>query len=316
MNYRNLFRSALLVFSMLLIVSCSKDEDDNVDPNAKTYNTAVEVTDAPIDNANVKGAFVTITNVKVNGKALEGFQTTTVDLLALQNGKTEALGNVMLESGTTSSIVVEVDNEFDANGDAPGNYILTATGEKKALVAESTEIALTKAATQIEESNNNTIVLDFDLRKMIVADSQTGDFKFVSSSQMQSSIRAVSKNNAGKIEGSVQDANDTAGTIVVYAYKKGTYSAGEANENANGVRFAGAVNSSVASETTGAYSLHFLEEGDYELHYASYQEDTNGEMSFEGMLTVESATDLDLSLLNISAQSTTTANVVVTGIVQ
>ena len=316
MNYRNLFRSALLVFSMLLIVSCSKDGDDNVDPNAQTYNTTVEVTDAPIDNANVKGAFVTITNVKIDGKAIEGFQTTTVDLLALQNGKTEALGNLMLESGTTSSIVVEVDNEFDDNGNKPGNYILTATGEKKALVAESAEIALTNAKTQIEESNDNTVVLDFDLRKMIVTDSQTGDFKFVSSSQMQSSIRAVSKNNTGKIEGSVQDTYDAAGTILVYAYKKGTYSADETNENTNGVRFAGAVNSSVASETTGAYSLHFLEEGEYELHYASYQEEANGEMSFKGMLTVDSVTDLDLSLLNISANGNITVNVLVTGMVQ
>lgn len=303
---------------MLLIVSCSKDEDDGVEPNAKTYNTSVEVTDAPIDNANVQGAFVTITNVKINGKALEGFQTTTVDLLALQNGKTEALGNVNLESGTTSSIVIEVDNEKDDNGVAPGNYILTAAGEKKALVAESAEIALTNAATQIEESNDNTIVLDFDLRKMIVADSQNGGFKFVSSSQMQSSIRAVSKKNAGKIEGSVQDANDQAGTILVYAYKKGTYNAEEANENANGVRFAGAVNSSVASETTGAYSLHFLEEGEYELHYASYREDANGEMTFEGELNVEAVAGSDINIfgLNIAAQNTTTANVVVTGIVQ
>lgn len=304
---------------MLLIVSCSKDEDDNVDPNAETYNTSVKVTDAPIDNANVSGAFVTITNVKINGKALEGFQTTTVDLLALQNGKTETLGNVNLESGTTTSIVVEVDNAKDDTGNAPGNYILTAAGEKKALVAESAEIALTNAATQIEQTNDNTIVLDFDLRKMIVADSQNGGFKFVSTSQMQSSIRAVSEKNAGTIEGTVEDSNNTAGTIVVYAYEKGTYSAEEANENANGVRFAGAVNSSVASETTGAYSLHFLEEGDYELHYASYSEDAmTGGMSFHGMVQVEAATGLNLDVLglNVGANSTTTANVVVTGMMQ
>lgn len=316
MNYKNLLKTGLLIFSMVFIISCSNDDDD-MNTTAETYNTSVEVTDAPIDNANVQGAFVTITNIKINGNALEGFQTTTVNLLALQNGNTQALGNVNLESGTTSNIVIEVDNEMNDQGEAMGNYIETTSGEKIALVIESGEIVLTDAA-EVAASANNTIVLDFDLRKMIGKDSE-GNFQLVSGSELQSSIRAVNKMNAGTIEGNVEDTNNTADTVVVYAYEKGTWADSEANENASGVRFAGAVNSSVVSETNGNYSLHFLEEGDYELHYASYSEDTmTGGMSFHGMVQVEAATGMGINILGFSvgANSTTTADVVVTGMMQ
>lgn len=316
MNYRNLLKTGLLIFSMLFIVSCSKDGDDNTETSAETYDTTVEVTDAPIDNTNVQGAFVTIANVKINGKALEGFTTTTVNLLALQNGKTEALGNVALEAGTTSQIVVELATDADDQGGAMANYILLESGDKAELALESTEIILTDAA-EVVASAENTVVLDFDLRKMIVAN---GDgFKFVSGSELQSSIRAVNKLNAGTIEGMVEDSENNAESIVVYAYEKGAYADSEANENASGVQFAGAVNSSVVSEADGSYSLNFLEEGDYELHYAAYSKDaTTGEMTFQGMLAVSAAAGLDFNILGftLAAESTTTANVVVTGMKQ
>jgi uncharacterized cupredoxin-like copper-binding protein len=317
MNYRNLFKVGFLLFSMLFIVSCSEDDDDNMEPSAETYNTTVEVTDAPIDNANVKGAFVTIANVKINGKALEGFQTTTVDLLALQNGTTKVLGEVALEAGTTSNIVVELTNEADDQGGEVANYVLLEGGQKVELVLENTEIALTDAA-EVVANADNTIVLDFDLRKMIGKDSE-GQFQLVSQSELQASIRAVNKLNAAAIEGNVEDTNNTAEAIVVYAYKKGTYTESEATENANGVRFSGAVNSSLVSQADGSYSLNYLEEGEYELHYAAYSEDeTTGMLSFQGMLAVTAASgfDLDIFGLNLAAESTTELDVVVTGMVQ
>lgn len=313
MNYRKFLKAGLFIFSMLLIVSCSKDEDDNVQPSAETYSTTVEVTDAPIDNANVQGAFVTIANVMINGKTLEGFNTTTVNLLTLQNGNTEALGNVALESGVTSNITVQLATDADDQGEPMANYILLTSGEKIELALETTEIVISDAA-EVLASTENTIVLDFDLRKMIVADGN--GFKFVSGSELQSSIRAVNRLNAGTIEGTVDDTGNNAETIVVYAYKKGSYEASQANENASGVRFAGAVNSSVVSDANGSYSLNFLEEGEYELHYAAYNRDENtGALAFQGMLAVEAAAGLDLNVLGLSiaAESTKTANVVVTG---
>lgn len=301
------------MLSMALVFSCSKEEDPQ-EPQ-QTYNTEVAVTDAPIDHANVEGAFVTITNVKINGKAVEGFEKTTVNLLALQNGTIEALGNVQLESGVTSNITIELDNETDVQGNAPGSYIALANGEKRALLTSSKEIVLNSAA-EVKENNENRIVLDFDLRKLIVLEGETDDsFAFVADSEFSNSVRAVNEADAGTIKGKVDDSGDVSEKIVVFAYEKGTYSAEEANRNAANVRFQNAVNSSVVTEADGSYELHFLEEGDYELHFASYAENAEGKAEFQGMLDVDAALGLDLSLLGfgLAANNTLQMNVVVKG---
>lgn len=312
MNYKNVFKTGLLMFSMALVFSCSKEEDPQ-EPQ-QTYNTEVAVTDAPIDQANVEGAFVTITNVKINGKAVEGFEKTTVNLLALQNGTIEALGNVQLESGVTSNITIELDNETDAQGNAPGSYIALANGEKRALLTSSKEIVLNSAA-EVKENNENRIVLDFDLRKLIVLEGEANDsFAFVADSEFSNSVRAVNEADAGTIKGNVDDSGNVSEKIVVFAYQKGTYSEEEANPNAN-VRFQNAVNSSVVTEADGSYELHFLEEGDYELHFASYAENAEGKAEFQGMLDVDTALGLDLSLagFGLTANNTLQMNVVVKG---
>lgn len=311
MNYRKLFNSGALFLFMMMTVSCSKSEDEAA-PTAEGYETTFEVTDAPIDNANVKGAFVTITNVKVNGEVMPNFQPTKVDLLALQGGATEAIGTMNLESGMTSSIVLELSTE------AMANYILLEGDEKKELVAESGEIVLTESA-EVLASDDNVIVLDFDLRKMIVADAASNDFDFVSNTELQSSIRAVNEANSGRIEGQVSDAGDAAGKIVVYAYEEGTYTESEATTSSEGkVRFSNAVTSSVVSEVDSSYSLNFLKEGEYELHFASYKENAEGEAVFEGMLEVQAAAGLGLDIFGftLDANSETQIDVAVVGLVQ
>jgi hypothetical protein len=40
--------------------------------DSQTRNTKVSITDAPMDKAEVSGAFVTITDVKFNGVSIEG----------------------------------------------------------------------------------------------------------------------------------------------------------------------------------------------------------------------------------------------------
>ena len=86
-----MFKPTLYFLFLSLMVSCSKDDDDAGNPASETYTTEVYLTDAPIDNAEVKGVFVTIAEVKVNGLALEGFQKTTIDVSSLSNGTTKLL---------------------------------------------------------------------------------------------------------------------------------------------------------------------------------------------------------------------------------
>ncbi|HZJ36549.1 MAG TPA: DUF4382 domain-containing protein [Gillisia sp.] len=313
MKFKNFFNTGLVVVCLGLVYSCSKD-DQGAPENPEAYNTKVSITDAPIDNANVQAAFITISEVNINGKSIEGFQKTTVNISSLQNGNSELLGNLDLESGTTSEITLVLDNESDASGDAPGNYILTVDGEKKALVTTSGIIEITDNL-DIQAVENNEIVLDFDLRKAIVEDESTGDYKFVSETELGNSIRAVNSLETGIISGTVSNMNSSdAETMVVFVYKKGTYTEAEAGSENNG-GFSNAVSSSSVSKADGDFELHFIEEGEYELHFASFSDtNSNGSLEFEGMLDASSATAIDLQEFSVEADTEIAVEVVLAGL--
>ena len=80
-------KSIFKIGMLALVIAFGSCEKDKMDTNTEKQNTEVSITDAPIDNANVSAAFVTIADVKIDGVSIEGFNTTTVDLLKLQNGK-------------------------------------------------------------------------------------------------------------------------------------------------------------------------------------------------------------------------------------
>jgi hypothetical protein len=105
--------------------------------------------------------------------------------------------------------------------------------------------------------------------------------------------------------GTATNNTGTDNMTIVYAYAKGNYNATtEESENTAGVRFANAVTSSVASGSNNQFSLHFLNEGDYEVHFASYDDlDSDGVYEFTGMVEVEN--QLGLNLLDISVMANT-----------
>lgn len=307
MNLKYLFKTGILMLSMGLMVSCSDDDDDlgPGEPDAQTYETQVYLTDSPVDNAEVQGVFVTVASVMINGQAVEGFEKTTIEVSSLHSGQTELLGSLDLESGTTSDITLILDNEADASGEAPGNYVLTTDGEKQALVSGSNELNLSDNV-EIHESNDNEVVLDFDLRKAVVTN-ESGEYSFASDSRLSNSIRAVNSIETGAITGNVSDfGSASADAVVVYAYEAGTYGESETSADDEGLRFANAVNSSVVPEGSGDFELHFIEEGDYELHFASYEDtDADGQLEFKGELEAVTASDVDIDLLDISVDANT-----------
>ena len=305
--------SGLAVIAVMAMVSCSKDDDSPME--GETYNTSFEITDAPIDNADVKAAFVTITNVTVDGKSLEGFSATTVNLAALVDGKTKVLGNLDLQAKSYSNIVFELDFDKDVYGNAPGCYIEKANGEKDALVASSNKIKVTDTFEVLAQAKN-VIVVDFDLRKIIKEDTSNGssDFEFVTMSELSAGIRTVNAELTGKISGTVSDSKNTSDKIIVYAYKKGTFNADVETKGAgkSGVTFANAVTSAEAKGFTGSYNLVFLQEGDYELVFASYKKEGD-KLYFNSLLEVESALGLNLSSISVTSTLNLSANVVVKG---
>lgn len=306
--------SGLALIALVGMMSCSKNDDAAME--GESYNTSFEVTDAPIDNAEVEAVFVTIANVSVDGKSLEGFTATTINLAALVNGKTESLGNLDLQAKSYSSIVFELDFDKDVNGDAPGCYVEKANGEKDALIATSNKITITDKF-EVLANATNVIVIDFDLRKTIKEekDGLSSDFNFVTMAELTAGIRTVNAELTGKISGSVNDANNTSDKIIVYAYEKGTFNADVETQGKgeSEVTFANAVTSAEVKNLSGSYSLDFLEEGEYELIFASYKEDDNSEFYFNALLNVESTTGLNLGAIEVNSAIQISANVTVTG---
>ncbi len=306
--------SRLFLFSILSlsIVACNKDNSSS--PGQVNF----EVTDAPFDDVEVQSVFVTVTAIKVDGKAIDNFNgKTTFDIAAYQRGQVKGLGSTNLQSGTYSNVTLVLDNNADQSGNAPGCYVLTKSGEKKAIAAASatSEIVLNGQFKSYADKSS-TAVMDFDLRKTIVANGSTG-YKFVSNSEMTNGIRIMEKSQTGVIKGSTADASATSSEkIVVYAYKKGTYNKATEfqGQGSSAVQFKNAVTSTVASN--GSYELHFLEPGDYELHCISYK-DTNkdGKLKIQGEFQASLLGSLNISALSVTANATVTANINMTAVV-
>lgn len=311
---RNSLVATAIIFliAAFSLMSCQKDNTGGSGP----ANTTIKVTDAAIDDASVTGAFVTITDIKLDGKSVQGFSKTTVDLNAYQNGATRTLGNFNLEGGTYSSITFVLDFDTDANGVAPGSYVL-AGGVKHKLQSTANSITITKNFA-LQGGASNSIIADFDLRKMIIhqAGGPSDHFDFATAAELGSSVRIVAENNTGTISGTVTDAVSGSGKVVAYAYKKGTFnrSVELQGQGASNIEFKNAVSSAVVGGT-GSYQLSFLESGDYEIYFASYK-DTNadGEFELKGTLIAIGGGGVDLLGLKVDVNSTLKVDVLVTGV--
>ena len=308
MKTRNFFKATILLLSITFFASCSKD--DSTSYGDEKSKTNFHITDAPTDNTNVKGVIVTVADVKVNGVSIEGFTKTTIDLMQYQNGMTKLLGSLELNTGTYSNITLVLDNQTNASGNAPGSYILMTNGTVKAIQSSSNEIDI-NGSFEVLASSVNDIVLDFDVRKAIV-ENGSNDFKFVSASELSNSVRVVNEADAGEINGTASDTQNTSDRIIVYAYAKGTFNANtETSAQGSGVMFANAANSSSVNKFTGSYELNFLAKGDYELHFVSYTDSNNdGKLEFNGILDAESITGVNLN--DISIGSSLNINIAVT----
>jgi hypothetical protein len=304
-----------LLTSVMAFTACQKDKI----PASGSASTTIKVTDAPIDDASVTGAFVTIADIKLDGQSVQGFTKTTVDLNAYQNGATRTIGNFNLEGKTYNSITFVLDYDMDASGTAPGCYIVTTGSVKHKLQSNANSITINKSMT-LQANANNSIVADFDLRKMITHQSGGGadKYDFATAAELESSIRVVAENNVGTISGSVTDGISGSGKVIAYAYKKGTFNRNVEmqGQGASSIEFKNAVSSSLVAGS-GSYQLHFLESGQYEVHFASYK-DTNADGVFElsGTLVVVNSLSLDFLNLNVSSNTTLTANATVTAVLQ
>jgi len=293
MNFTRSFFASLIVGSMIFLglTSC--------DPQGMEESGEVEVkiTDAPSDDASVEGVFVTVTEVRIDGETYDGFEgRQTIDVMAYQNGNAKALGLAELEAGTYSNITLVLDTETDADGNAPGCYVMKDDGTKDDLSASGqTTLEVSSDKTfEVTEDATSSIVLDFDLRKALAYESSASSeasFSFVTEAELNAATRAVVEENTGEIEGSFEISNvNEPATVVVYAYTKGSFDKDSEiqGQGASQIMFKNAVSSGLAVKSGNSYSydLAFLEEGEYEVCIVAYEDnDQDGRLSFDGFLT-------------------------------
>ncbi|GAB2813038.1 DUF4382 domain-containing protein [Ferruginibacter profundus] len=306
--------TGILLLLLAIQSSCSKDNND-ADTAAAT---TIKITDAPIDDTAVSGVFVTITDIKLDSQSVAGFTKTTVNLATLQNGNTSNLGTFNLTGKTYSSISFVLNFDTTASGTSPGCYVLSSGGVKHKLQSASNTITITKSF-DLQAGTSNSLVADFDLRKMLVRQSggNPGDmYDFATNAELQHDIRVVAENKTGTISGKLTDSLSLYGKKVAYAYKKGTFNRATelSGQGASNVEFSNAVASAVVA-ADGTYQLHFLESGAYEIHYASYK-DTNadGILELKGTLVVLGSGTLDPLNLDLGINTTITVNVIATAL--
>lgn len=314
--FAGVITAALLL--TLLFSSCKKDDSSGYPGTGGSgyAPTAISITDAPIDDASIAGAIVTITDIKLDGESVQGFTKTTVDLKAYVNGNTKALGTFNLAGKTYSTISFVLDFDTDAFGNAPGCYVVNDFGVKSKLQSSSNMITVSKNFV-LTSGVSSSLVADFDLRKMIIRQTGGGTdhYDFATAAELSAAVRLVTASSCGTLSGTLTDLVSGSAKVVAYVYKKGTYdrTVEMQGQGASNIQFKNAVNSALVGNN-GYYELHFLESGNYEIHFASYK-DTNadGEYELQGTLVVTGAAGIDFLNLNISANATLLVNATVTG---
>ncbi len=314
---KNLMNGLLIAF---LLSSCGEDTmvDPGINPGTdpmddkKMGQIGFQITDAPIDNAEVKSCVVTIQEIHVDGQKVEGFQKTSVNLLAYQKGETFDLGTFDVEAKQYSSLELVLDLENDASGTKPGCYVEEQDGQLHALSLASGKITLDKDLG-VDEGSKSTFVLDVDLRKSIHAEADNEgnlSYDFVSGTELNAAVRVLQGGKTGIVKGTCQNNTGSSSKIVAYAYHQGQFdSSSELNgKGQSKILFAQAVNSALCDEE-GRFELHFLDEGNYDLYFASYEENSNGHLTLKGMFSVGGLLTTTLSPVSVSTSANATATV-------
>lgn len=317
-----MLRLTLVSLLALFAVACQNDSDPEM-----TGNLTMKLTDAPADDAEISGVFITVVDVKVDGESYEGFSgRQTIDLTAYQNGQTYVLGGTELDASTYNNLSLVLDLDADADGNAPGCYVLKDDGQKVDLSGSATgTVDLDVARDFTIQANQETeLVVDVDLRKAIrYADGDDRDereYRFAPRNELSASLRAVVATEAGTIRGEFgSNTFSDPDRVIVYAYQAGEFDRDqEEQEEDDDVRFQGAITSSAAVKSGGefSYQLNFVPEGEYELVLVALEEQENGSFEFEGFLQTDIAlSGTILSAVEVNANSTTTFDLNITGLI-
>jgi hypothetical protein len=254
-----LFLSITVAIAVLL-TDCSKSFN-----NDGTGRLVIRLTDAPFPFENIETANVTISKVelrKVGDGIPDGNPFVTVseeimnfNLLELRNGITAALADIEIPAGTYNLIRLYVDEASLETKDGAAFDVKVPSGQQTGI-----KIRI-KPEITVEGGLTSELLIDFDLSRSFILrgnpDKPSGMTGFI----FKPVIRAVNNTTAGRVEGTVINADDLAvenaevwieqDTLVATSYTDdsgkyaflgipaGTYSLFATKENYDTVSYAG-----------------------------------------------------------------------------
>lgn len=269
----------MIVLSLLLVSVVTLSSAGCAGEKEGTGTLRLNLSDAPIDAANVAGVYIKINEIQYNlngeWKTFEDFAgPKTYNLLELIGGNFALLGEFELPAGQYTQIRFMLDiPEQDSTPTSPGCYIKFKDDTTVPLFVPSGGSSGYKAvgAFQVPVNGDVEVTADFDVRKAVVEAGQSG--KYI----LKPTIRLIVNNQAGEIAGSITNDSDYT-DIIVYAYEDGTWSNTEADNPSNQEsRFPNAVTSGKMDEE-GNYMLSLLAPGTYDLVVAGFNGDIFGEV--------------------------------------
>jgi hypothetical protein len=251
--------------ALVLMTSC----EDNNSTGDNTGRLSLSITDAPIDQYDITGVFITVTEIQIHKggsdwQVIEEFEgPVTYNLLELTHGISELMAVTELPAGVYTQIRFMLDapeNMGQGNHTNPGCYLEFADGTTAPLFVPSGGQSGYKAIGNFSVPVNGEVhvTADFDVRKSVVAAGNSGRFL------LKPTIRLVVDDESGTISGSVTNLEE--GTcVVVYAYEAGTYQPDEAGEpDPDTPRFPNAVSSDMVCDQND-FKIPFLAPGLYDL---------------------------------------------------
>ncbi len=297
MNKLNAIFTAGLLTTGLLFSACDNDSETSGQGTAQVF-----ITDAPVDDANVTAAVITVTSVEIKGEngwnTLESFNDPlTINLLDYQNGDRFSLGETSISAGSYSELRLQLDAVAEgATTQNPGCYLEYADGSRVPLFVPSGSETGYKAMGDfvINAEGQTNVTIDFDVRKSIVKAGNSGN------TMLKPTIRFVSDSNAGSIEGDLNEGSNEEQQLIAYAYHANTYTDTEVNKaNDESPRFPNAV-SSTRVNAQGKFVLPYLHSGDYDVIVVSHNTvsgEYNAVLETESNITVKAGQAISLDMI-------------------
>ncbi len=256
--------SALIVLFALF----SGCEEEN---SGQTGTVKLSITDAPVDNDQITGVYITVDGLKYHKQDTggSGWQTfdeyegpKTFNLLELTDGMTAALGTFEMEAGQYNQLRFTMDIADKPAGtfNSSGCYLVKNETDTIPLFVPSGGQSGYKATGAFRVPSNGTVNLtaDWDARKAVV---KAGAGHYI----LRPTIRLIAEGEAGKINGSIKELPAEYSSIGVHAYEDDTYDNSTQTQATDSTNlFSDAVTSDVMG-VDGGFQLNWLAPGTYDL---------------------------------------------------